>query len=341
MAFEVRIDDIEQAQWMEYASQFADYSIYQTWAYQDVCAELDGHKVSRAIVQDEHNEIVAMSHVRIRRVMGFSIGYILAGPMFLRKDGACGCSVEVMKALHDAYLGPVVNVLRVVPNINDDPENQRFVDVFEANGFQRLEKIAPYRTLILPLGCSSETLRQGLHQKWRKKLRKAEKAGVEVIERSDEEPFKVLNDFYQDLRERKGFKGVEPEIFARSQSALSDSEKMSLVVAYFNGEPVTVHLTSHLGDTAVALLVAGNEKGYSCWSSYLAWWKALTTSNDKGMKQFDFGGIDIENNPNVSRFKAGMGGREKSRIGVFEGYTNFVVKGIFRKADMIYKKLKR
>ena len=116
---------------------------------------------------------------------------------------------------------------------------------------------------------------------------------------------------------------------------------MSLIMAYYDGEPVAVHVTSNLGDTAVALLVAGNEKGYSCWSSYLAWWKALTASNDKGMKPFDCGGIDFENNPNVSRFKAGMGGQEKSRIGVFEAYTNFVVKGVFRNANTIYKKLKK
>ena len=116
---------------------------------------------------------------------------------------------------------------------------------------------------------------------------------------------------------------------------------MSLVVAYFNGEPVTIHLTSNLGDTAVALLVAGNEKGYSCWSSYLAWWKALTTSNDRGMKKFDFGGIDIENNPNVYRFKAGMGGREKNHIGVFEAYTNPVVKNLFRVAEKVYIKIKK
>ena len=126
MAFEVRIDTIEQAQWEEYASQFADYSIYQTWAYQEVCANLDGHKVSRAVIQDEKKNIVAMTHIRIRRVMGFSIGYILAGPLFLKKDGTCSCSAEVVKALRDAYLGSRVNVLRIVPSIIDDPENNPF-----------------------------------------------------------------------------------------------------------------------------------------------------------------------------------------------------------------------
>lgn len=342
MAYKVLIDEIEPAPWSEYAGLFADYTIYQTWAYQDVRADIDGQKISRAVVKDEKDDVVAMAHVRIKHVesLKLRIGYIQTGPLFFRKDGLCGCSEEVVNALCEAYLGPIVNVLRIAPNIIDDPENQRFVEVFDANGFQRLESPSPYHTMILPLGCSSETLREGLHQKWRRKLRKAENAGVEVVERSDQEPFQLLDIFYRELRDRKDFKGVDPEIFARSQRALPDAEKMSLVVAYYDGEPVAVHVTSHLGDTAIALLVAGNEKGYSCWSSYLAWWKALTISNDRGMKQFDFGGIDFENNLNVSRFKAGMGGQEKSHIGVFEAYTNFIVKGIFRKADLVYKKLR-
>lgn len=343
MAYEVLIDDVEPTQWAKYAGKFADYSIYQTWAYQEVRVDMDGQKLSRAVVKDENDEIVAVSHVRIRHVkpLGFRVGYVEMGPLFFKKDGTCGCSPEVLKALREAYLGPKVNVLRMAPNIADGPENQGLVEVFESNGFERLEGVAPYHTMILPLGSSTETLRKGLHQKWRKKLRKAENAEIEVTERMDEEPFRVLEEFYRTLRERKGFKGVDPEIFARAQSASPDAEKMSLIVAHFDGEPVTVLVTSNLGDTAIALLVASNEKGYSCGSSYLAWWKALTASNDRGMKKFDFGGIDFENNPNVSRFKAGMGGEESFYIGVFEAYTNSIVKSVFRKADMIYTKLTR
>ncbi len=342
MEYKVLIDDIEPAQWTEYASAFSDYNIYQTWAYQEARADMDGQKLSRAVVKDEKDDVVAMAHVRIKHVesLKLRIGYIQTGPLFFRKDGLNGCSAKVVRALREAYLGPQVNVLRIAPNIIDDSENQGYIQVFEADGFQRLESPAPYHTMILPFGRSTEDLRMGLHQKWRKKLRKAENAGVEVVVRSDEEPFRILDDFYRELRERKGFKGVDPEIFVRSHSALPDAEKMSLVVASFEGEPVTVHVASHLGDTTIALLVAGNEKGYTCNSSYLTWWKVLTTANEKGMKQIDFGGIDFENNLNVSRFKAGMGGEEKFHIGVFEAYTNFVVKGIFRKADKIYSKLR-
>ena len=140
MEYKVLIDEIEPTQWTEYASAFSDYNIYQSWAYQEIRADMDGQKISRAIVKDEEGEVVAMAHVRIKHVesLKLRIGYIQTGPLFFRKDGACGCSADVVGALREAYLGPQVNVLRIAPNIINDPENQGYIQAFEANGFQRL-----------------------------------------------------------------------------------------------------------------------------------------------------------------------------------------------------------
>ena len=62
MEYKVLIDDIEPAQWTEYACAFSDYNIYQTWAYQEVRADMDDQKLSRAVVKDEKDDVVAMAH---------------------------------------------------------------------------------------------------------------------------------------------------------------------------------------------------------------------------------------------------------------------------------------
>ena len=66
MSHEVAIDDIDKAEWERYASQFADYSIYQTWPYQQVRAEMAGQELSTAIIKDQSGRIVTMCHIRIR-----------------------------------------------------------------------------------------------------------------------------------------------------------------------------------------------------------------------------------------------------------------------------------
>jgi len=344
MSFKVLIDEIEQEQWSEYTSSFADYSIYQTWHYQEMRAEKGGQKVSRFVVKDENNVIVAMSHIRIKDVkpLGLRIGYIQWGPLICRKDGTSQCLVEVLKLLREAYLGKRVNVLRIVPNVINNAENQGLIEKLQANGFLQTQSILPYHTMILALNHPEEVVRTGLHQSWRRMLYKAERAGVEIKEQTDEAPFKILERFYADLSRKKGFKGsVDPRLFARTQSALLQSERMSVMVGFCEDEPVTVHVTSNLGDTAIFLLSASSAKGYECRSSYLAWWRAIVSSNNKGMKKFDVGGIDFVDNPTVSRFKAGVGGEESFHIGTFESYTDSVVKNTFRMTEKIYRKLKR
>ena len=140
---------------------------------------------------------------------------------------------------------------------------------------------------------------------------------------------------------RKRITGLDTEVFVHSQRMLSAAEKINVIVAYYDGEPVTAHATSNLGDTGILLLVASNEKGLACHSAYLAWWKAISASHRAGMKYYDVGGIDFENNTTVSRFKAGMGGQEAFHIGNFDACSNLCAKATWRCVDKLYQKLKK
>ncbi|HUV63791.1 MAG TPA: peptidoglycan bridge formation glycyltransferase FemA/FemB family protein [Sedimentisphaerales bacterium] len=343
MSYNVLIDKMEQAEWQEYASSFADHSIYQTWPYQQVRADAEEQELSRIVVKDKSDEVVAMSHVRIKhfKPLGLRVGYMQWGPLVLKKDGTCGCSAEVLNVLREAYLGNRVNVLRVVPNVAENSENQGFVTMLRESGFHRKSSVSPYHTMVLRLGRSEDELRKGLHQSWRRILRKAEAAGVGAREYTDHTPFQTLEGFYLDLLRRKGIQGVDPQVFARTQRALPESEKMSLVVAYLDGEPVSVHVSTNLGDSGILLLAASSEKGYECSASYVAWWKAVLISKSRGMKKYDVGGVDFEHDPGISRFKAGMGGEECSYIGAFEACTNAAVENVWAMSERAYRVLKR
>ncbi len=65
MACEVIVDNISREDWERYAGNFADYSIYQTWAYQQVRAKMDGQQLSRAMIMDKIGQVVTMCQVRI------------------------------------------------------------------------------------------------------------------------------------------------------------------------------------------------------------------------------------------------------------------------------------
>lgn len=337
MSCKLTINEISKERWERYAQNFADYSIYQTWGYQQVRAENDRQELCRVIIRDGDRP-VTICQVRIKNAksLGLRIGYIQWGPLLRIKDGSVSCTVDALVELKRALIGQRANVLRVVPNVCDDEMGRQVAGMFENAGFGFIKSVPPYHTMMLPLNCSVDVLRSRLHQSWRRKLKKAENAGIEMQETTDGKFFEVLETYYREMVNRKNFKGLEVREFARSQQLLSPAERMNVIAACYQGRPVTVHITSAIGDTGVALLVASSEKGFECCASYLAWWRAITGCLSRGMKRYDVGGVDFEKNPTVSQFKTGLGGTDCHYIGAFEACDSSSTKIMWRIAEKAY-----
>ncbi len=342
MTYEAIVDNISREEWEGYATNFADYSIYQTWPYQQVRAEMDGQEVSRTVIKGENGTVATMCQVRIKHIkpLALKIGYVQWGPLMRGKDGAIKCSAQVLKVLYEAYIGSKVNILRLVPNICAD-EKSKVMETFTSAGFQHIRSFPPYRTLVLNIEDSKEGIRKRLRKSFRRDLKKAENSGIEICEGHDEELCEILKDLYLASLKRKGFKGLDVPEFIEPQRMLSSTEKMNIIVAYCEGEPVSAHLASNLGDTAIVLLAASNERGLSCGSSYLTWYRGAVSALNAGMKWYDLGGIDPDNNPNVYQFKSRMGGRETFHVGAFEACSSMLARIIWRTSERLYNLFRR
>ncbi|MHC4538790.1 MAG: lipid II:glycine glycyltransferase FemX [Planctomycetota bacterium] len=342
MAYKIIIDGIDRQQWEESARAFSDYNIYQTWAYQQVRAQMDGQELSRAVIRDETDRVVAMGQVRIKRVrwLGFGVGYVQWGPMFRSREKGAACLVEVLDLLRQAYLGTRVNILRVVPSLFASESDNSPTEMFQSGEFEHVGHLAPYRTMVFPLDISEDQMRRKLHRSWRRYLAKAEHNDIEIREGADAEYFDILETLYFGALERKGFRGLDPKVFVRAQHLLSNREKMNAVVAYYEDRPVAAHVTSHLGETAVGILAAVSETGLQCAASYLVWWRTLLAARRAGMKRYDLGGVDPEKNPEVFQFKSRMGSEEACYVGAFEVCTNPYAKALWRQAERIRRQLK-
>jgi len=150
MSFKVIIDEFDRSEWERRAGEFDDYSIYQTWPYQQVRADMAGQSLSRAVVIDEKGAARAMCQVRMKHVpaVGLRIGYIQWGPLVRGMDGELRCCPEVLTILRQAYVGPIVNVLRIVPNAEADGIGAEFERMLDSAGFERLDRVKPYYTMI-------------------------------------------------------------------------------------------------------------------------------------------------------------------------------------------------
>jgi len=331
MKFEVIIDDINQRQWEEYARNFSDYSIYQTWPYQEYRAKQDGQQLCRIVVLGPDQKVAIMGHLRIKHIkpLGLKIGYMQRGPLLHLDEISENNQIKALQAMKESVLNMGVNIFRIMPNIASNEEGGNLARDIQSAGFNKISKASPYRTFELPVNDSEEGIRKRLRKSFRRDLKKAEKTGLEIKQGSDQHYSDILEELYSGLKERKQFKGLNPQEFIQPQRKLSSPEKLHFIVAYQKDEPIAALLASNLGDTGVVLLAASNDKGLASGASYVIWYQGAVAACQAGMKYYDLGGINPDTNPSVYQFKSRLGGREVSHVGTFEITSNVLVKAIW------------
>ena len=99
---------------------------------------------------------------------------------------------------------------------------------------------------------------------------------------------------------------------------LDQADRFEVGLAWADDEPVAGHVASHLGDTCVYLLGATTEMGRKLKAAYRLQWSVIERAVERGEKNYDLGGIDVEGNPGVYRFKRGLGGAEMEGAGPCE-----------------------
>ena len=141
-----------------------------------------------------------------------------------------------------------------------------------------------------------------------------------------------------EIRQRKEFSVDLDETFYEAvQSDLVARDQFVLTIARLDGEPVAGHVASMLGDTCVYLLGASNAEGRGTKASYLLQWKVIDEARQRGCNYYDLGGIDVEANPGVARFKQRMGGSVVSASGPYELSPRGLNRILTRSAEKLYR----
>jgi lipid II:glycine glycyltransferase (peptidoglycan interpeptide bridge formation enzyme) len=339
MSYSVEIDNIPHDVWDDYARDFLDHTIYQTWAYQHARALKENQELNRIIIRNSKNNIVLMCIVRIKRIspLGLRIGYVQWGPLIRhRNQHGCLCE-EVWRRLLCSYIPKKVDVLRIVPNMVDDEKGKKIANVICMGGFEKVTGSNRYHSIYVPVCDGEKAIRRGLHRSWLRGLKKAEQNDIEIREGNNLTYFDILEDIYESTKERKKFQGLDPQLFIEVQKKLQHEDKMHIVVAYSSGKPVTAHASSYLGEMGEGILAGSTEEGLRLNSSYLVWWRTLVAAYQAGMKVYNLGGIDPKKNPTVCQFKSRMGGQKVYHIGTFDAVRSPSAKMLWRGIERMYR----
>lgn len=191
---------------------------------------------------------------------------------------------------------------RVLPEIPDTPEMK---NLLVESGLTYVPDSHGYQTFWMDLRNSDDALLSGLTSKWRGKLRKSEKFGLSVTWTEDKASFAWLLKSYADDKARRGYDG--PSV--RFLSALSRAgARMLTGIASLEGRKVAGVLLVLHGTSATYQIGWSSPQGRDSAAHTCLLWKSLAELRERGILDFDLGGVNDEGAESVKTFKAGMGG---------------------------------
>ena len=320
-SFAVHVDQVTETEWNALLEEFADASIYQTWAYGAV--SWGERQLSHLVLQCD-GAPAAMAQVRIVRVpvLGSGIAYLRSGPVCTPRNSTWDSAVwaAISDALVQEYVVRRRLLLRVLPHIFlQDTVATAATTMWNERGILEDASLRKYHTLRVNLRPSVEELRRQLSSRWRRQLNIAERNSLEIVEGYTDDLYCQFLSLYREMMARKQFDtSVDVEEFRRIQLRLPASQKMMTFICRNTSRAVAGLVVATVGQTAIYLLAATGDDGLDARGSYLLQWHAIRRLKELGFEWYDLGGVNREVNPGVFTFKSGMGGEEVCQLGRYE-----------------------
>ncbi|WP_028801354.1 lipid II:glycine glycyltransferase FemX [Streptomyces sp. 142MFCol3.1] len=244
------------------------------------------------------------------------------------------------EAVKDAIADPQARWLREVEATAHEPGASDIADRLRRMGWQRTEPGGedgfaagqPRYVFQVPFaGRSLDEIRQGLNQQWRRNIKKAEKAGVKVVQGGYED-LPAFYDLYVETAERDRFIPRPLPYFQRMWAALTseDPDRMRLYLAHHEGEVLAAATMLTVGDHVWYSYGASTSRRREVQPNNAVQWRMMSDAHELGARIYDFRGItDTLDEGNhllgLLRFKAGTGGEAVEYLGEWDYPLNKVL----------------
>ncbi len=339
----IRIID-ESREWDELLSAFLDANIYQSWGYGE--GRASEAKPIRLVLGDGEKTL-GLAQLRLKTLPGLRAGlaHCYFGPVVrgcLEESGENSIGETLsryqgaLRVLMEDWAGPKGLLLRLVPHLPEDlyPGVGKILTNL---GFQSSEA-RPYQTILVDLRPELEEIKRSFRPRFRTKINKAVKQGIEIEVGEDPSHFERFELLYDEMFARKGFHtNVRVSTFVRAQSYLQGKDRMRVFLATFEGKDIGGLVLSAMGDTGVYLLGATRiVEGLSNLNgSNLLHWQAIQECKERGLLVYDLCGVDPNKDPGGYRFKTGFRGKELVYPGTWDWGGSLLSKATVRAGEFV------
>jgi lipid II:glycine glycyltransferase (peptidoglycan interpeptide bridge formation enzyme) len=192
---------------------------------------------------------------------------------------------------------------------------------------------------LLDITKTDEELLANMHEKTRYNIGLAQRKGVQIQERTDEEGFKIFLKLYFETTKRQGYYGHDEFYHRKIWETLRAHDMVRLLISTYDNIPTSAWLLTNFHNTLYYQYGGSTTKFRNVMSSNLIAWSAIQLGKRMGMTTLDLWGA-MSSTPNPAdpwygfhRFKEGYGPTHIEYLGSYDMIINPPMYQIYNKLD--------
>lgn len=280
-----------------------------------------------------HGKLINAFQLTLHKVPFTSkyVGYLPKGP--LPDDNLAEALKKIGKENNCAFI-------KVEPNIEMD--NGQWTMDNSKNNSQFISSPKPLFTkynFVIDLTKSEDELLKNMHPKTRYNIKIAQKHGVKVEERIDDEAFNIYLKLYFDTTKRQGYHGHNQTYHRKVWENLKNADMARLVIAFYQHKPLTAWMLLNFKDTLYYPYGGSSKIHPEVMANNLIAWEAIKLGKKLKLKKFDMWGAlgpdALSNDPwyGFHKFKMGYGGQLVEYVGTYDLVLNWPIYILFTIID--------
>lgn len=286
----------------------ADAPLQQAWAFGDALEEV-GPPVLRAVARDGG---------AIRALAQFSIGNFF----HVARWALCTRGPVWIGDVSDAERAEILQRLRVEAPLKRPHAVVFMPDAPVGAAYPGLAGLRRVMTGLNPvhldLTQDLDSLRDGLHGKWRNRLRAAEKAGLSILPTPSAYPkYRWLLDKESEQKRRHRYLSPPTTLAPAFKRASGHKGALRIWQAQKSGETVAAMMFLRHGRAATYHIGWSSEVGRQHGAHNLLLWRAIDELRADGVRRLDLGEAETDRGAGLARFKLGVGGQPVTLCGAY------------------------
>lgn len=294
----ISCDNSWQNKWDEFIKNNSlDFGLLQAWPWGEFQKKLN-KKVWRLAIEDGGEILAAAQIIKQPLKLGKSYFYLPRGPVLnLKAKELRAALAPLWSKIKNLAQKEGAIFIRLDPAWEKDPAdfliNQKSVG-----------QVQPQQTLILDLTKSADELLAQMKPKTRYNIKVAQKHDI-VIDRGE----KYFADFWRLTKQtakRQEIVAYDQNYYQTMLAVLGQQNILELWVAKAGEQVVAANFLIFFGDCAVYLFGASDYRYRQQMAPQLLQWQVILAAQKRGLKFYDFWGVDENKWPGISRFKQGF-----------------------------------